>query len=496
MGDPQAKPSFSPYRKWGIGLQVAVVICAAFWVAVMANYISREVVPEKYRRWHVSSKARIPLAPRTVRLLEGLTNEVKVTVYYDKDEPFYSTIMDLLKQYQIRSPKLALKTVDYKRDPGAAQQLKSKYPFLAAPTSKNLIIFDCEGRGVKHVDGNALTKYVLEQLVPDEKQKVFRRKPTTFEGERAFTAALLQVTSPKPLRAYFLIGHGEQEIDSSDKDLGYTKFAAVLAENYIQVASLSLVGTNVVPADCNLLIIGGPTTAVPEVELEKIDQYLSQGGRLFALFNFLALNNNDTGLERLLAKWGVEVTHHIVLDRENTINEQDIIVHSFSSSHPVVNPLLDLRLHMILPRSVGKLRARTVDAPQVDEIAFSGPNAVIRGGKEDQKRVFPLITAVEKGAIKDVVTERGTTRLIVAGDSVFLGNRQIDSAANRDFASFAANWLLDRPQLLQDVGPRPVTEYRLIMTRSQLRAAEWLLLGGMPAAALLVGGLVWLRRRR
>jgi hypothetical protein len=121
---------------------------------------------------------------------------------------------------------------------------------------------------------------------------------------------------------------------------------------------------------------------------------------------------------------------------------------------------------------------------------------VIKGGPEGAKRAYPLIAAVEKGAIKDVPTERGTTRLLVAGDSVFLCNRSIHSVANRDFAALAVNWLLDRPHLLEDLGPRPVTEYRLVMTQRQLQAAEWLLLVGMPGSALFIGTLVWLRRRR
>jgi hypothetical protein len=86
--------------------------------------------------------------------------------------------------------------------------------------------------------------------------------------------------------------------------------------------------------------------------------------------------------------------------------------------------------------------------------------------------------------------------MLVVGDSIFLANRQLDSAANRDFAGYAANWLLDRTQLLEGVGPRQVTEYKLIMSRSQLLRVQWLLLGGMPGAVLLVGSLVWLRRRR
>jgi len=68
--------------------------------------------------------------------------------------------------------------------------------------------------------------------------------------------------------------------------------------------------------------------------------------------------------------------------------------------------------------------------------------------------------------------------------------------ANRDFVGYAVNWLLDRTQLLEELGPRPITEYRLVMTKSQLQTAQWILLAGMPGAVLLFGGLVWLRRRK
>ena len=117
-------------------------------------------------------------------------------------------------------------------------------------------------------------------------------------------------------------------------------------------------------------------------------------------------------------------------------------------------------------------------------------------GGLDQKPPFPLVVAVEKGALKDVIAERGATRMIVVGDSLFLGNLQVDSAANRDFAAAAVNWLLERPQLLAGAGPRPMMEYKIVMTKTQMHQAQWILLGALPGGVLVLGGLVWLRRRR
>jgi hypothetical protein len=405
-------------------------------------------------------------------------------------------VTDLLSEYRLVYPRLSVETVDYTRDLGAAQKVKAKYQ-LSSVTDKNLAIFDCEGR-FKLVDGNALAKYAVEPDLNEPKERHFIRKMTAFLGETAFTAALLDVTSPKPLTACFLIGHGEHAIESGDEVTGYLKFASVLRQNYIQAQPLSLLGTNTVPGNCNLLVVAGPRTAIPELELGKIEQYLKEGGRLLALFNFRALNQ-DTGLEDILAKWGVEVGHNFIKDPDYTTSGSDVIASDFSPKHPLVNPLLRSALQLVLPRSVGQARVRNPapDAPSVEEIAFSGPRAqaFVDNRPAGRAQRFPLMVAVEKGALKDVITERGTTRMVVVGDSNFLANQLLDSADNRAFAGYAVNWLLERTQLLQGRGPRPVTDYTIVMTKAQLQRTEWLLLGGLPGAALLFGGLVWLRRR-
>ena len=198
----------------------------------------------------------------------------------------------------------------------------------------------------------------------------------------------------------------------------------------------------------------------------------------------------------MLAKWGVNVTSSIVVDPERHRTEQDVIVLDFAN-HPITSPLIGSALHMILPRAIGKFHSRqqAADAPTVEDLAFSGPKSYLRGSEKPQPRAYPLMVAVEKGNVKGVITERGTTRIVVVGDSIFLANQMIESAANRDFAGFAVNWLLDRPQLVEGIGARAIDEYRLVMTNSQLQRTEWILLGGMPGAVLLLGGVVWLRRR-
>jgi ABC-type uncharacterized transport system involved in gliding motility auxiliary subunit len=485
---PSKKPSFSRGQKWAIALNTLLAVLMVSAVMVMMNYLSGRY----FQRFQLSTRTRVELSSRTVHLLHSLTNEVRITLYYNRDEPLYSDIAELLKEYHFNNPKIIVETVDYDRDPGAAQDLKMKYN-LGASTNKNLVIFDC-APNTKILPGAALMESTLEQ-VPNAPEREFRRKPVAFRGEMLFTAALLAVTNPKPLKACFLQGHGEHRLDDEADPMGYLKFGGVLAQNHIQIQQLSLI-TNAVPADCNLLIIAGPKDPIPKVELDRIEQYVNEGGRLLVLFNALSANRL-TGLEKSLAQWGILVGDAVIKDPKNSYSGTDIVVSDFRSC-PAVNPLVGSQIEMVLPREISRteLPPQSVTGLKVEEIAFSGPDSFARNQEAaSERRARPLMVAMENGTAKGVATERGLTRMLVVGDSIFLDNQLIEAAANRDFAGYAANWLLDRTLLLEGLGPRPVDEYRLSITKRQLQALQWILLGAMPGGILLFGGLVWLRRR-
>ncbi|MDD5139162.1 MAG: Gldg family protein [Verrucomicrobiales bacterium] len=484
------KSSFSPARRWTKGFDVALRTAFVLAVVVMVNYLGAKF----YARFYLSSQTRVQLSTRTLNVVHSITNQIVVTVYYDKNDDWYPAIIGLLNEYRSANPNISVKTVDYMRDPGEAQKIKAQYK-LSSAKDKDLVIFDCNDH-VKVVNGDALTQVKLEQ-VPNSKEREYRRKPVAFNGEMMFTTMLLAVVNPKPLKAYFLQGHGEPSIKETG-ETDYQKFAAVLAESYIATEPLLLAGDAPVPDDCNLLIIAGPQKAFSETEIQKIDQYLAQGGRLFMLFNYFSIKHS-TGLEPIFARWGVNVRADVVqdLNPNNTTSGQDVVTYDFSS-HPAVNPLAQFALQLILPRPVSKVDWKNppANAPKVDELAFSSPQSKLMVEPTLAPQSYPLMAAVEQKTAPGVANTRGTTRMIVVGDSFFLDNRQIESAANRDFAGYAANWLLDRTVLLEGIGPRPVTEFRLTMTQAQQKNVRWLLLAALPGGVLLFGWLVWLVRRK
>jgi len=495
---PEPPPSFSPGRKWNITLNTVLLVLSVFALLAMANYLAAR----HYQRFAWSGSAQAELSPLTKKVLAAVTNEVRATLYFDRREPLFEMSHSLLKSYATANPRVVIETIDYNRDAAAAQAAKRKYN-LSEKNDRDLVIFECQGRQ-KNVYQGELSDLDLRELMAGRSAEV---KRIAFKGEMHFTSAILSVLTPRQLKAYFLQGHGEHAPESDDGLSGYSKFAGVLAENGVKHEKLQLAGTADIPTDCNLLIIAGPRTALPDATLDKIDRYLKQGGRLFALFN-VATATRATGLEATLADWGVVVGGNIVRDEDyaESLNKQDMVISAFGT-HKLVRPLLGSGLYLVLPRAISRdqTATRSSDGPKVEVLASTSPGGRVMRVRADGSPVFsdddyvgrvPLMVAVEQGGVRDVSAARGSTRIVVTGDSIFLANASIDKLANHEFASYAINWLLAREELLVPIPPRPITEYIVIVSHAQMRALQWILLGALPGAPILLGTLVWLRRRR
>ena len=501
MSQPKSRPSFSRSSRWQIGLDKVLRTVLVLAVVVMLNYLGAQF----FHRFYLSSETLIALSSRTLTILRSITNQMVITLYYDTRDAnnFYPTIYALADEYHAANRNIVVRTADYKRDPGEAEKVKEEYnlPGAAdspnAPPNKDLVIFSC-GEHHDYVPGEAIVKYQLERTAPDDpnqKELEYRKKPIAFNGEMMFTSKLLALAHTEPLRAYFLQGHGESSL-TDNTEPGYAKFGLALAQNDLLVTNLELLGNADVPMDCSLLIIAAPIKALDSSELQKIDRYLAQGGRLLALFNYQS-KDLTTGLEPILQRWGVNVVPGYVKDAQNSIGDAVVVVRNFNPK-TFVNPLTQLALEMVLPRPVVKVDWANPPAnpPQVDELAASSEESTLEGDPAASPQSYPLIAAIEEKPVAGVSNPRGNTRIVVAGDSLFLDNQVIEAAANRDFVNYAVNWLLDRQELLTGINAQPVTEFRLVITQEQSRQMNWLLLGALPGSVMFFGWLVWLVRRK
>jgi hypothetical protein len=458
----------------------------------MANYLAaRHSV-----RYNWADAAGNKLSPLTLRALAGVTNKVKVIVYFSRQDPLFGNVTGLLKDYQLHCPKLDLEVVDY-RYPGRSEKIRAEYN-LSSVSEGSRIIFDCNGR-TRVIGAGELSDYGMDA------HRQIRR--TAFKGEQLFTSAILTVTSPRHYKAYFVTGHDEHNPESQDDMGGYSNFAKLLSEAGVELAMVDSLQFRDMPEDCSLLIIPGPQKRFGNEELARIDAYLKRGGRLMVTFYpCLTTKPPITGLEALLANWNVDVGLNVVQDRVNEkSSESNVLLARNFGQHPITRPLLRSTLEFILPRSIGSklIGAVRADAPKATELVFTTAKGIAVGHLnekgigdiERQGSPIPLAIAVEKGAIQGVAADNGATRIVVVGSSVMFANAPLAEAANADFATLSLNWLLNRDVFLADIPPRAITEYTLSITEHQMRTLRWIFMFGAPAAALLIGGIVWLRRR-
>ena len=255
----------------------------------------------KGSRWTGIRPSNFPR--QTLRVLDSLTNNVSVTLFFEPhgaNEEIYGLASGLLAEYQQACPRhLRVKTLDYDRKVGEAKEFLAKHS-LGGLKEKDFVLFESGGH-TKLVYARDLANYDFSDLISGSSQYVRR---SAFLGELYFTEDIYDVSNPRPVMAYFLYGHGENDPEENKENNGYSKLAAILKDEVnCDWQKLALQGTNVIPADCQLLIVAASAREgkMTSDELAKIAAYLKQGGRM------LALLTAPSGLESVLAHWGVGV---------------------------------------------------------------------------------------------------------------------------------------------------------------------------------------------
>jgi hypothetical protein len=492
---PEPRQSFSSGRRWLFRLNLLLGVVALAALLLMVNYLSGG----HYARFSVDSARTDRLSPQTLRVLERLTNEVKITIFFDPvaEADLYSLTTSLLEEYKHANPaNISVQTLNYTRYDSEARQLLARLK-LSGLEEKNFVIFECAGH-TKICYAKSLSEYDYSGMLSGTSREVSRN---AFRGEMLFTAAIFSVTHPETLKTCFLTGHGEHNPFESGLGVGYSKFAAIVKEELnSDWQPISLLGTNPIPSDCQLLVIAGPRlSGLLPIEIDRIDGFLKKGGgRLFVMLNNQYTNS---GVEALLAQWGVEAVNDRVLERDDnyarSADGSDFLNERFGL-HPVVDAIrndgLQLRFNAPRPFKVAS-SAQTPGAPVVTGLATTSTNAVLEHEPSKPSRFF-LAVAVEQGVIRGVNAPNGGTRILVTGDSTMFSNQRLDPGGNHMFASLGLTWLMERPDYLLDgLAPRPTKEYKLFLTQSQKFVVKLLFGVGLPGAILFIGGLVWLRRR-
>ena len=343
----------------------------------------------------------------------------------------------------------------------------------------------------------------------DDLYRIKNEQKVAFTGEQAFTAAILDVTRTKKQKIYFLIGHGEMDPADPSPDRGLSVLRDELRLRNFEVDVLDLPTERALPPDADLLVCVGTQGRYTPAEQELLRRYLStQAGRLLLLLK----PGIRHGLDDLLFDWGVQADDVVVIDPgpDGRSDTGDLVAYPSDSGHSAVRFLADnkIALRFGASRVVRADPGRSLD-PALSVIPLVGASPTAWGERSYRQTGAPTRDETDLlppprlglGVASERVTPKSALpfsvrggRLAVFGNADWIANQRI-AGVNAFLAFAAVNWLVDRDTQL-NLPPRPVEKFQLSLSSAQLGRLRLTLLFALPAAAAVVGLLVYWNRRR
>lgn len=462
-------------RRTAYGLNTALAVLLLLAIVTLVEALSYT----HNRRFDLTEGTRQSLSDQSVKVLRGLTQPVKAVAFTTPDRGDRAFLENLLRLYAYHSDQFTFELVDLDRNPASARRYG-----VSAPNT-----------------------VVIESGAKEEKVLL----PT----EEKLTNALLKVTREGNRVVYFLQGHGEGEVSNTDRP-GFSQARdAIQGANY-EVKELLLLREKDVPENAAVLVVAGPKRDPLPAELTALERYVQRGGKLLVLLD----PYQAPALATLLENYGIRSGRDVIVDRLSRVLGGDYLIPVVTQyeSHPITK---EFTLASFFPF------ARTVDAapspPQgvtVQVLARTGEGSWAETDREtlnrgqarfdagkDRRGPVPVgaVATVEvkppakkeeaKAAAEGDAAGGRKARIVAYGTAAFASNNYLNLSGNRDLFLNSISWLAEEEDLV-GIRPREAKFTPVILTAGQGQAAFWIGVILPPAAVLLVGVGVGIRRRR
>ncbi len=440
-------------------IYVLVVVAAIAVVNVLANRYNKT--------YDATANKRYSLSDQTAKIVKGLKQDATIT-YFDQSTRF-PRAKDLLSEYSNLSPKVHVEYVDMDKNPQQAREA-----------------------GVKNY-GTAIVQ------IGDKKEEA---KSMTEEG---ITGAFIRDLKSTVRTVCFVSGSGEHRIDDSDRE-GYSQFKTLLTKENYEAKTIDLLQNPTVPADCTVLVVGGPTHDYQQGEVDAIRNYVENGGRgMFLLDPPLKIGRSEVAdndaLSSLLQSWGVTPEKDLMLDYSPFgqlvgTGPQVVLVMNYGTQ-PIVSGLKGTATGFPLARS---LSIKNGDKTSVQKL-FDSSSSSLATSKLNSPTINPKDPANKPGPM--TVAAAGTYntgkqdsqgRFAVFGSSAWISNSFLRFQGNSDLALNTIDWLGSDEDLIS-IRPKQQEDRRVTMTGAQLNLVRLTSQFLLPLAVVFIGVSVWWKRR-
>lgn len=460
-------------RRTRYGANAAFYSVAFILLLVATNFLATRY----HRQFDLTSQKVFSLSPQSDSVVKQLKKPLKL--YGFVQGGVSPTAEALYQQYAYASPQVTFELVDPNKHPELAERFK-----VTTMDTTHLQYGGDTGNGSNVTDLN----------------------------EGAITNGIMRlIKSGSGQTACYAIGEGEADPDEVNKGSGFNQFEKGLEGENVQVKKLVLVSEPKVPSDCSMLVLAGPTRPLVPHELDAINQYLDQGGRMLVMLRPQRPDKayDETALVNLLGDWGVKVGNNVVVDQvvrlfagpalglDPTVNMYPTHEITYGFNKQTVFPMVRTVDPVDSPKAglEATSLAKTSDTSwaETDLAALFNKQTATFNQAKDTKGPVSVAVAVTAN-LDQLKRGKGTARLVVFGDTDMANNQYIDNFFNRDFLMNSVDWLAGATNSIT-IRPKSLRASRFNLTIQQFDVVFVLSVLLIPELLLLTGLAVWWERR-
>jgi gliding motility-associatede transport system auxiliary component len=488
----------------------AAGVIGAIVLTLLVNILSAR----HYDRWDFTTAKLYTLSPATLTTLHGLEQNVEVEVLLSSSDPLQRSVKNLLDAYGSETTRLDVRFVDPDRHPAEFVAVQQKYGIVAGRTEDGRVVTDA---AIVMASRGRHWFITADDMVDFSEVDEGRTKSKL---EQSMTEGIRSVLGGTRRKICFTYGHGEFSLDdNSEQGLGELR-DRLLKNNYEPVTVNSTSGDPKEAYEgCDAVVVTGPGLPFTKPEADVIAERMRAGmSGLFMLNPMLDADRKaqlDTGLESVAKMFGIGIVNDYVFELDNDARVPRGTGEVFFPTlepHATTDGLVGPSLAIAGLRIVA-VRARSFDAVPAEvqpttimktsDQAFGMKDFYrwVETGGEPTKgrddRSGPLAIGMAAELPKAEGAEQHGARLVVLGTAnPALGQNWRDMAlrGNAVLTGNILSWIASKPPIV-DIPAKVTPAATLRITEGSLNEIVRYVLVFMPAAALLLGVAVYLRRR-
>ncbi len=438
-------------------------------------------LPDSYAQADLTANQLYSISSQTKVLLSSLEDDI--TIYWivasgEEDE----FVERLLHNYEDYSSKVNVE----QKDPDLNPDFTNAY--TDDEVYNNSIIVEC-GDKYRYISYEEMyeissTSYYSIYSSVDE-----------FSGEKLITSAISYCTTDELPVIYVLEGHGETELSES--------FTEALETDNLETESLSLLTDESVPEDVECILINSPSTDISEEEKDMLIEFLEDGGRVLILSG-TSEDDELTNLNAVAEYYGISVMEGVVIEENQdyyVFNTPVLLMPDMESSD-ITDPLISDNYHVILPVAKALDVSGADSDVTVTSLLVSSEDSFIKADgydietyeQEDGDTEGPLTLAA---LVTKDIDDENQMQLVWIASSLMLEDayNQYSSDANEDMVLNALEMMCEKDDSIS-VRSKSLTNEYLTISTSDSSFIKVITIGAIPAAYLIIGIIVVVRRKR